>query len=514
MQDRLKFWMWEICIWVLAVLLIWQVGELLGNLFSKDAVGVEHLVATESMGMVGVLDVGETEDLNGQGASQESWLLSEDSLVEQGDFRLPNFDKIRVVLTNKETGSIYHEEVTYSEAVICVAETDETTAGENAYAGELLGKYNHPDYRGTLEIWETEQGYVIINELPVEEYLYSVVPSEMPSDYPLEALKAQAICARTYAYLHILSPGYPQWNAHVDDTTAFQVYHSVPEQESTNRAVKETQGMVLVAPDGKNLAQTYYYSTSCGYGSDAHVWRTKYSDSYPYIVPRHINRDAVAVMASGALQSVEETVPAMSYDVGRYSLDETAFTTYIKSVNNADYEAQESWYRWSYEVEKVDTERMFKVLQKRYKANPELVLTLQGSRYVSLPIEELDVLVDLKIESREVGGVADELLIITEKNVYKVITELNIRYVLNDGVTQVVRQDGSEVTMSGLLPSAFIVLENHYHKGEVTGYEISGGGFGHGAGMSQNAAKAMAQEGMSAEEILTFFFEDCTLEEK
>ena len=57
-----------------------------------------------------------------------------------------------------------------------------------------------PSYRGNIELLRTADGIAVVNELPLEEYLYSVVPSEMPASYPLEALKAQAICARTYAY--------------------------------------------------------------------------------------------------------------------------------------------------------------------------------------------------------------------------------------------------------------------------------------------------------------------------
>ena len=380
-------------------------------------------------------------------------------------FTLTNFDKIRVVITNKETGGIYHESA---------KEWEECT-----------------DYRGTIEIVEEEAGFVIINELPIEEYLYSVVPSEMPAGYPMEALKAQAICARTYAYLHILSPGYPQWNAHVDDTTSYQVYHSVEEQESTTRAVNETQRMVLCAPSGEELAQTYYYSTSCGYGSDAHVWRTKYADSYPYIKSRHINR--------GAENTAEP---------------EEDFEAYIKGVNTEDYEAQEGWYRWIYRVEDLDTEHMLKVLQKRYAANGELILTQKGNDFVSQPIEELGEVRDIQICRREAGGVADELLIYTDKAVYKVITELNIRYVLNDGCSKVLRQDGVGVEMNQLLPSAFISLEVIREDDYIIGYEICGGGFGHGAGMSQNAAKAMAKEGFTAEEILTFFFADCIVKDR
>ena len=291
-----------------------------------------------------------------------------------------------------------------------------------------------------------------------------------------------------------------------------------------------------MAPDGQSLAETYYDSTSCGIGSDAHVWRTKYSDNYPYIKSKQINKEAVvtavqeealtmqageegkeAVLEMG--QVADDAVPAMVQaeailEEMSSSLAEATFTEFIKSINAADFEVEEPWYRWTYDVQNVDLERMLENLQKRYAANNELILTLKGSEYISKPIEELESLVDLVIEKREAGGVADELLIITEKNVYKVVTELNIRYVLNDGITNVIRQDGSEINMPSLLPSAFIILENQYYNGEVTGYAITGGGFGHGAGMSQNAAKSMAESGMDAEDILTFFFEDCKLEEK
>ena len=65
----------------------------------------------------------------------------------------------------------------------------------------------NPEYRGKMEIARAEEGLVLVNEVLLEEYLYSVVPSEMPSSYPLEALKAQAVCARTYAYRHMQHSG-------------------------------------------------------------------------------------------------------------------------------------------------------------------------------------------------------------------------------------------------------------------------------------------------------------------
>lgn len=59
--------------------------------------------------------------------------------------------------------------------------------------------YENPSYLGNFEIVKRDAGLLVINELPLETYLCSVVPSEMPAAYPLESLKVQAVCARSYA---------------------------------------------------------------------------------------------------------------------------------------------------------------------------------------------------------------------------------------------------------------------------------------------------------------------------
>ena len=98
-----------------------------------------------------------------------------------------------------------------------------------------------PNYRGKIELFQTAEGVVIVNELSMEQYLYGVVPSEMPASYEPEALKVQAVCARSYAYKQTQGFGYPEYQAHIDDSTAFQVYGNSGEQASTNRAVDETR---------------------------------------------------------------------------------------------------------------------------------------------------------------------------------------------------------------------------------------------------------------------------------
>lgn len=368
-----------------------------------------------------------------------------------------------------------------------------------------------PSYRGKMELLRTEDGIAVINEVLLEEYLYSVVPSEMPARYPEEALKAQAICARTYAYGHMERAGYPQYGAHVDDSTSYQVYNNIVEQESTTTAVKETYGQLLYTAAGE-LAGTYYYSTSCGVGSDANVWKTEAAAQITYLHGRSLSKSAMAEALSRETsgQGAGE-LPGETVYLGDALREEAAFAEFISSKNPDDFEVNESWYRWSYEVKQLDSRHMLETLQKRYAANSALVLTLQDGEYVSKEIRSLGEVHDIYIEKRGAGGVADELVIEAEHGTYKVISEHNIRYVLNDGKSKVLRQDGKSVASASLLPSGFFIISTGKEDGNVVGYSLSGGGFGHGVGMSQNGAREMAKQGWTARDILMYFYEDCIM---
>ena len=359
-----------------------------------------------------------------------------------------------------------------------------------------------PSYRGKMEVLRTEDGIVVINEVLLEEYLYSVVPSEMPASYPGEALKAQAICARTYAYGHMEHAGLPQYGAHLDDSTTYQVYNNILEQERATTAVKDTYGQLLYTDSGE-LAETYYYSTSCGVGSDATVWKTAAALQLTYLRALPLSRTAMAQTLAG--QGAED-VEAL----GEQLQDEETFAAFIASKNPDDFEVNESWYRWTYEVEEIDSDRMLELLQKRYAANSAQVLTLEDGEYVSKDIRGLGKIQDIYVETRGAGGTADELVIEAERGTYKVITGYNIRYVLNNGESPVVRQDGKEVSAPTLLPSSFFSISTGKENGNVVGYTLIGGGFGHGVGMSQNGAKEMAKAGWNAWDILAYFYEDCS----
>ena len=130
---------------------------------------------------------------------------------------------------------------------------------------------------------------------------------------------------------------------------------------------------------------------------------------------------------------------------------------------------------------------------------------------MSQAIDSLGDITDIYIEKRGSGGVADELVIEAGSQKIKVISENYIRYVLNDAAAAVILQDGSEMAGMSLLPSAYFIIMTSKEGQNVVGYTLTGGGFGHGVGMSQNGARSMAGSGYSAEEILLYFYDRCTI---
>lgn len=153
--------------------------------------------------------------------------------------------------------------------------------GEKITISSMKRGYGAPSYRGELELCTTAEGIVIVNELPLEQYLCGVVPSEMPASYELEALKAQAVCARSYACGQMKAYAYPQYNAHVNDSVSYQVYGNSKETEKTVKAVEETAGEKTWYKG--NVVKTYYYSTSCGKTTNVEAWGTRPSEKNGYL---------------------------------------------------------------------------------------------------------------------------------------------------------------------------------------------------------------------------------------
>ena len=318
-----------------------------------------------------------------------------------------------------------------------------------------------PVYSGSLEIKGTPEGLVLVNDLFLEDYLTKVVPSEMPPSYEKEALKAQAVCARTYAYRQIQGNTYSQYGAHVDDSTNFQVYNNTSANDKSTQAVKETYGKMLFYED--KPIEAFYFSTSCGRTADAGVWGTD-SGKYPYL-------RAVEVKEGGKSLGKE---------------DNDGFESYIKREDVIAYDTSYPMFRWQTDL-------------------PADVASAQ--------ISGAGQIQDMTVTDRGPGGIAGELTVTGSDGTVPIKGQSAIRSALGNPSLIITKKDGGTMTGSATLPSAFIAIEKRTGEDGSLSFHIYGGGFGHGVGMSQNGAQGMAKTGKGYKQILDFFYHGTELRE-
>lgn len=207
---------------------------------------------------------------------------------------------------------------------------------KNDKSGNQVVVVNGKLYRGAIWLKPGAQdassdsnGITAINIIDLEDYLLSVLPSEMPSSWPLEALKAQAVAARSYAIANIgkhSKDGY-DLRATIDD----QVYMGVSsENPNSNRAVAETEGLIL-KHQGKPVS-AFFHSTSGGSTEVAeHVW----GRPVPYLrmVPDY--DDMSPHFAWNKKVKVDELAHAVGGDLGQL----TTFSIVSRTPSNRVKEA-------------------------------------------------------------------------------------------------------------------------------------------------------------------------------
>lgn len=142
-------------------------------------------------------------------------------------------------------------------------------------------------YRGTLSILinNNKKNITVVNNVDLEDYLLSVVPSEIPYTWHKEVLKAQSVASRSYAVGYLgrrISKGYD-----LEATVEDQMYLGIKsEKKSTRGAVKETSGIILLDKDNKPLI-ALYHSSGGGYtDSIENLWETNEIKPSTHIQPR------------------------------------------------------------------------------------------------------------------------------------------------------------------------------------------------------------------------------------
>lgn len=345
-----------------------------------------------------------------------------------------------------------------------------------------------PSYRGTLELKKSGEKIRVINELLLEQYLYGVLPSEMPAEYPEAALRAQAVCARSYAKKQKQNDRLKEYDAQVDDSVAYQVYQSQPEDERANKAVDDTKGLIVCS--GNTLASTYFFATSCGV--------TTSSDSVAF-------SDKEISYLAGQVQSSDIS------DEKKAERDRLAADTYAEDALFCEFlekdqevlEKEEPWFRWNTTVSLEQMEKNINErLADRCEKTPDRIEVRKGEGvYQKERVENIGKLKRVIIKKRGCGGVAQTAVIVGTEATIRVTSEYNIRMLLFSGEAVIRRKDGKEVTGLSMLPSGFFVLKR------VGGtYKIKGGGYGHGVGMSQTGARQLANLGKNEREIICHYF--------
>ena len=337
-----------------------------------------------------------------------------------------------------------------------------------------------PSYRGTMEVALVEDKLLVVNEVSLEEYLYGVLPSEMPESFGTEALKAQAVCARSYACNQLLANRYCAYGAHVDDSMNCQVYQNYGETEASVEAVKATFGRVL-SREGECIT-AYYFSCSYGHTSDSYdVWGER-----------------AGTLFEGTIQAEGTTGGDLS--------GTAEFTAFLDSERTW-YDEESVWFRWSTVLGAELDGRILQRLRERQQEVPDMILQKVSQngdemRFEPGEVERFGTLQDIIIAERSDSGLVTKVILVGSEATYLLQKEYNIRYVLAP-MNVVYLKDGSTTSNMNLLPSGYFIVE----KGPYF-FSIRGGGHGHGAGMSQYGAKYLAAHGKNYEEILRHYYRD------
>ncbi|NMA67399.1 MAG: SpoIID/LytB domain-containing protein [Clostridiaceae bacterium] len=336
---------------------------------------------------------------------------------------------------------------------------------------------NGKRYRGEIELRRfSDSDMTVINIINIEEYLYGVVPKEIGPTSPLEALKAQAVAARTYAYRHIRS--YAKWDFDMVNTVNSQVYGGYDaEHPNTNQAVNETKGKKVLY--NGSPAQMFYFSSSGGKTEDVqNVWGSKIA----YLV---------------SVPDPYESGTSYNYN---WSVKLTAEDIKMKLFLN-DVEIGDIISMTAEEYSSAGRVNKLKITGTKGSITyyNEDIRRILGDNGAYLPSRMFT------ITSGSSGNSSGTVSVLS-----------------NDKKTSIGIFGAKVVTSSGIktIPnnSSAIIIAGANNTNVVTGavsdgtYVLTGKGWGHGVGMSQEGAKGFARNGYTYDQILMHYFSGTTVE--
>ena len=347
--------------------------------------------------------------------------------------------------------------------------------------------YLHP---GDLHLSIKDGMLRAVLHAPVEEYLYGVVPYEMSNSFPLEALKAQAITARTYALRKKLATENADYDL-VDNTNDQAYYGILWDHANGIKAVDETKGLCGIYK--KSLAECFYSASNGGqtelvhhvWGNGDYGYITMKDDPYDLENPESVvksyriskvpvNNSSLGVLESAILNELTESIETLGYDSNAENIR-------VLSVDSLKA-----------------TSPMFADAPSRVMTKLYFSLTVQGRKF-KLPVNDFreeDVSMfstPALVQTSSPAPIVSEVLgdfetikepIYVELDLFPLIESL-CELDINPGVN-------NEVITVTELEDAYLLESRRY---------------GHGVGMSQRGAQTMAKDyGWTHEQILRFYY--------
>ena len=404
--------------------------------------------------------------LYGSSAASEFTLVSESGFVvgienDRIFTEEKTIENTELKITTDENGFIH-----YGEEIFDTSSNQRLTffsAGDNLLSG------NEKKYRGGLEFLNVGNGLMtVINFLTVDDYVKGVVPREVPASWHIEALKAQAVCARNYSITN--KNKHKSENFDVCTTVHCQVYGGFDaEKASTNNAVDATAGEYLKY-EGK-LAQTLFSSSTGGHtGNAKYVW----GNDIPYLRgvandfetpadnPRYTWTKTLTTEQI-ELKLIEKNIAIGSIKTITSKIDETTGQVYELTINGTN---------GSHTFKNDGTRGCFGsdvLLSQFYAVTPVTTPATSGI---------------LAITSNGKKNLSDYCVISKNGNTSSITFPFTIK---------------SAATKETVNPQAMA-------------YRFDGRGWGHGLGLSQYGAKGMADKGYTYKQILEHFYPGTVLE--
>ncbi len=360
-----------------------------------------------------------------------------------------------LIVKNEGGAVVIYEEssllFTYSGTIII-----EPIAGDIALNGVA--------YRGSLKLVPKSEKLTVINIVELENYLYGVLPKEMGGSAPLEALKAQAVTARSYTARFI--------GRHADDgfdlctSVHCQVYGgSGCETTLATRAVDGTQGIIAIYDD--KIAELYYFASDGGTTESVeHVWGSTLHPYLKAVEDPYETDKATHHTWSVTLTNNEINEIFAGYNLGTItdiSVEETSQAGSVIKLKVTGTKGSETFVR-----DKCRTAFGGKLYSQAYT----ITKNYDGNTSASVAIDAMG-------------------------------THIlpSVIYVLgSDG--KVIEKRIEEVTVISAVGTSQLAPEGS----QVTSYTINGRGYGHRIGMSQWGAMAMADQGFTYEDILYHYY--------